>query len=118
MALIKEIKTRSGIIVAYWKITDWKINQLAKSIDITLTPYISSQTRIDGYDPVRDEVRKVRAVDYFVEENSPLNRTDYTDYFSPEALAQSALRGKSIYHIMYDYIKNKYIEFADAVDLQ
>lgn len=118
MALIKEIKTRSGIIVAYWKITDWKINQSAKSVDIILTPYISSQTRIDGYDPVRDEVRKIRAVDYFVKEGSPLNRTDYTDYFSPDALEKSALKGKTIYHAMYDYIKEKDAEFINAIDFQ
>ena len=103
-------------MVSYWKITDWKINQSAKSVDIILTPYISSQTRTGGYDPVRDEVRKIRATDYFVKDGSPVNRSDYTDYFSPNALENSAKDGKSIYHIMYNYIKECHQEFADAID--
>lgn len=117
MAIIKELTTKSGITVSYWKITDWKINQSAKSVDIVLTPYISSQTRNEGYDPVRDEVRKIRATDYFVKDGSSINRSDYTDYFSPSALEKSAKDGKTIYHIMYDYIKEKYPEFTDAVDI-
>ena len=116
MALIKEIKTRSGIIVAYWKITDWKINQSAKSMDITLTPYVSSKTRADGYDPVRDEVRKIRATDYITKNDIGMSRTDYTDYFSPEALEKNAKDGKTVYHVMYDYIKEKQPEFISAVD--
>lgn len=118
MALIKEIETRSGITVEYWKITDWKINQYAKSMDITLTPYISSKTRIDGYDPVRDEVRKIRATDYITKSDTGMSRTDYTDYFSPEALEKSAQEGKTIYNVMYDYIKEKNQEFADAKNFQ
>ena len=116
MAIIKELQTMSGIMVSYWKITDWKINQSAKSVDIILTPYVSNQTRIDGYAPVRDEVKKIRATDYFVKEGSPFNRSDYTDYFSPNALENGAKNGKTIYNIMYDYVKEKYPEFADAID--
>ena len=117
MALKKEIKTRSGFSVSYWKITDWKINQTAKSMDITLTPYISSQTRQDGYDPVRDEVLKVRATDYYVKEGSLTNRTNYPDYFSPTALENAAKEGRSIYQVMYDYIKEHQKEFVDAEDI-
>lgn len=117
MALIRELTTKSGITVSYWKITDWKINQSAKSVDIILTPYISSQTRIDGYDPVRDEVRKIRATDYFVKEGSSVNRTDYTDYFSPSALEKSAKNGETVYHVMYNYIKKKHPEFTDSDDV-
>lgn len=116
MAIIKELTTKSGITVSYWKITDWKINQSAKSVDIILTPYVSSQTRIDGYEPLRDEVRKIRATDYFVKEGSSVNRSDYTDYFSPTALEDGAKNGKTVYHIMYGYIKEKYPEFVDASD--
>lgn len=115
MALIKEMKTRSGIVVDYWKITDWKINQSSKSVDIILTPYVSSQTRQNGYDPVRDEVRKIRATDYGKEDSS-LKRTDYTNYFSPSALDRYAEEGKSIYQVMYDYIKVHDSDFADAKD--
>ncbi len=109
MALIKEIKTKSGTTVSYWKITDWKINQTAKSMDITLTPYISSSTRSEGYDPVRDEIRKIRATDY-------INRTSYTDYFSPAALESAAKEGKSIYQVMYDYIRTQ-DEFKGAENI-
>lgn len=110
MALIHEITTRSGMIVDYWKITDWKINQNAKSADITLTPYVNTDLRDAGYEPVRDEIRKIRATDY-------LTRTDYTDYFSPTALEKQAKEGKSIYHIMYDYIKSHSKDFKGAKDI-
>lgn len=116
MGLIKEIESRSGIIVSYWKITDWKINQSAKAIDIILTPYISNQSRQQGYDPVRDEVRKVRASDYFKAEGSLNNRSDYTDYFSPAALEKAAQEGKTIYNIMYEYVKTHAPEFELAED--
>ena len=55
MALIKTIMAHSGIEISYWKITDWRVNQDARAMDIVLTPYISSQSRSDGYEPLRDE---------------------------------------------------------------
>lgn len=111
MALLSEIQTKSGFTVSYWKITDWKINQTAKSMDITLTPYVNNKCRSEGYEPVRDEVRKVRATDY-----SDV-RTDYTDYFSPSALEKQAKEGKSIYQVMYDYIKKHDKIFEQAEDV-
>lgn len=116
MGLIKKQETRAGFTVAYWKITDWKISLAAKSMDITLTPYISNELRKEGYDAVRDEVRKIRATDYFVAEGHKSNRTDYTDWFSPEALEAAAAQGKTVYNVMYDYIKEKHPEFAGALD--
>ena len=116
MGLIKSIEGRSGITVSYWKITDWKINQSAEAIDIILTPYISSELRVEGYDPVRDEVRKVRASNFYKGEGYPLNRTDYTDYFSPEALTRAAQEGKTIYNVMYEYVKTHAPEFNLATD--
>lgn len=116
MALIQEILTRSGIAVSYWKITDWKINQDAKAIDIILTPYVSNEMRKEGYDPVRDEVKKVRASDYYVDETSKFNRSDYTDYFSPAALEKAAKEGKTIYNVMYEYVKTHAPEFELAAD--
>ena len=116
MGLIKTIQTRAGFQVSYWKITDWKINQSGRTADIILTPYISSQTRVEGYDPVRDEVRKVRASDYYLNEGSSLNRTDYTDYFSPEALERAMQEGKTIYNVMYEYVKTHAPEFNLAID--
>lgn len=116
MGLIKNIETRSGVIVSYWKITDWKINQNAKSVDIILTPYISNEKRKSGYDPFRDEVRKIRISDYYRGENDPVNRSDYTDYFSPEALERAAKEGKTIYNVMYEYVKTHAPEFELAED--
>lgn len=117
MALYKEIKTKSGVPVSYWKITDWKINQNAKSVDMILTPYLNQNTRENGYEPLRDEVRKIRATDYFISEGNSMNRTDYTDYFSPTALEKAASDGKSIYQVMYDYIKLKNKDFTESEDI-
>lgn len=116
MGLIQPITTRLGITVSYWKISDWKINQSAKAIDIILMPYVSNELRQEGYDPVRDEIRKVRASDYFIHEGNSLNRTDYTDYFSPEALERAAKEGKTIYNVMYEYVKTHAPEFELAED--
>ena len=116
MGLIQNIETRSGIMVSYWKITDWKISEAAHAIDIILTPYISSSARQNGYDPVRDEVRKIRASDYYKGEGAPVNRSDYTDYFSPKALELAAQEGKTIYNVMYEYIKTHSPEFNLAID--
>lgn len=116
MGLIKDIESRSGIIISYWKITDWKINLNAKSVDIILTPYISNEKRKEGYDPVRDEIRKVRVSDYYIEKDHTNNRSDYTDYFSPEALERAAKEGKTIYNIMYEYVKTHAPEFELAED--
>ena len=117
MALLKEIETKSGVVVSYWKITDWKINMAAKSVDITLTPYVDTKTRQNGYEPVRDAVQKIRATDYYVKEGSPTNRTDYTDYFSPNALNEMAQNQKSIYQVMYEYIKSHVEDFKEAKDI-
>lgn len=116
MGLIKTLQSRSGFEISYWKITDWKINQNAKAIDIILTPYISNEARKEGYEPVRDEVRKVRASDFRYIEDPSLDRTNYTDYFSPEALEQAAKEGKTIYNVMYEYVKTHAPEFELAED--
>ena len=115
MGLIKNITAKSGIVISYWKITDWKINQQAKAIDIVLTPYISNDKKLEGYDPLRDEVRKVRAMDHKNPEGI-FNNSDYTDYFSPEALERAAKQGKTIYNVMYEYVKEKAPEFQLAED--
>lgn len=114
MALIKDIITRSGVVVSYWKISDWRINQSVKSMDITLTPYISNEARKEGYEPLRDEIRKIRAVDF---SSKNFIQNDYSNWFSPEALEKAASQGKTIYNVMYDYIKYKDPEFKDAGDM-
>lgn len=116
MGLVQQITTKSGFEISYWKITDWKISQAAKAADIILTPYISNKARLEGFEPVRDEVRKIRASDYYMGPQVPVNRTDYTDYFSPEALERAAKEGKTIYNVMYEYIKTHAPEFALAED--
>lgn len=116
MGLIKEIEARSGVTISYWKITDWKISQASAAADIILTPYISNEARLEGYEPMRDEVRKVRASDYYGGEGHPHNRTQYTDYFSPSALEKAAKEGKTIYNVMYEYVKTHAPEFDLAED--
>lgn len=116
MGLIKTIEAKAGFEISYWKITDWKINQNAKAVDIILTPYLSSQSRIMGYEPIRDEIRKIRVSDYYIQKDHPLNRFNYTDYFSPEALEKAAKEGKSIYNVMYEYVKIYAPEFNLAMD--
>lgn len=115
MALIKTIMAHSGIEISYWKITDWRVNQDARAMDIVLTPYISSQSRSDGYEPLRDEVRRIRATDH-MDRNGNYIRTDYTDYFSPAALKNAAAEGKTIYNLMYEYVKTHAPEFELAED--
>lgn len=115
MALIKSIMSRSGIEISYWKITDWRVNQDARAMDIILTPYISSQSRQEGFEPLRDEVRRVRANDWF-DRDMILVRSDYTDYFSPAALKNAAAEGKTIYNLMYEYVKTHAPEFELAED--
>lgn len=115
MGLIKTIETGAGFSVSYWKITDWKISLSARAIDIILTPYISNEKREQGYEPVRDEIRKVRASD-FQNRYGSYDRTDYTDYFSPEALERATKEGKTIYNVMYEYVKTHAPEFNLAID--
>ena len=115
MALIKRMMARSGVEISYWKITDWRTNQDARAMDIVLTPYISSQSRKDGFEPLRDEVRRVRATDW-LDKDYNLLRSDYTDYFSPAALEKAAAEGKTIYNVMYEYVKEKAPEFSLAED--
>jgi len=83
-------------------------------MDITLTPYVSNEARREGFEPLRDEVRKIRAVDY---EGKHKAINDYTNWFSPEALEKAASEGKTIYNVMYDYIKYTDPEFKESGDM-
>jgi hypothetical protein len=49
-------------------------------------------------------------------EGVPVNRSDYTDYFSPEALERAVKEGKTIYNVMYEYVKTHASEFELAED--
>jgi hypothetical protein len=89
MGLNKEMIGKSGAIISYWKITDWRINQASKTADIMLTPYISNIAREEGYEPLRDEARRIRASDYILTTGEKI-RTDYSDFFSPSALEKAA----------------------------
>lgn len=112
MALQKTIMSRAGFEMSYWKITNWRPKIGQKAFDITLTPYISNQTRQDGLEAITTEQEIIK-----ISDAPNLGITNYTDYFSPEALERSALEGKDVYKIMYNYIKLKVSKFKDATDI-
>lgn len=114
MALQKTIRSRAGFDMSYWKITDWRITMNTGNVDITLTPYISSETRIEGLDPVNEEARKIRAFNKIDKVDPTKSIYDYSNYFSPLALEVSDL---DIYKMMYKYIKEKVVEFEGAIDI-
>ncbi len=105
--------SRAGFNMEYWRITDWHIRMTQNLMDITLTPYVSSQTREDGLEPINEEIRKIRVYDD-IDKNVPENSTYvYTENFSPQALENAQI---DIYKLMYEYIKNNVSEFEGAKD--
>lgn len=103
MAIKKDITSRSGITLSYWKISDWRVILSQNSLQITLVPYVSSETRTDGLEPINEEIRKIRVIG-----------EDYNNIFSPEALDKTDI---SIYKLMYNYIKENIDEFKDSEDI-
>ena len=103
MALHKTIISRAGFEISYWKITNWNIIMSSSIMGIDLTPYVSSETRHNGLDPVIEETRKIKII-----------KNNYINYFSPTALELSP---DDIYKIMYTYIKEKVPEFKEAIDI-
>lgn len=87
----------------YWKIASWNINLPQKTMNIDLVPYISKEFKSLGYEPVYDELRKIR-----------ITGAGYTDNFSPNALELATL---DIYKLMYNYIKTNVPEFSETIDV-
>ena len=114
MALKKSIKSRAGFDMEYWRIGSWNINMSQGIMDITLIPYISSDTREGGLSPINEESRKIRIYDRIDKLNPEKSILSYTDNFSPAALENA---DKSIYQLMYDYIKENVEEFEGAEDI-
>ena len=114
MALNKIILSRSGFEMSYWKITDWNIKMSQKTMEITLTPFLSSETRIDGLEPIYDEIRRIRISDVESRRDPSLSTFDYTNNFGPVALESSNL---DIYKLMYLYIRKNVPEFEGATNI-
>lgn len=114
MAIRKTITSRAGFEMDYWKINSWNINMGKNIMDITLIPYISSDTREGGLEPINEEIRKIRIYDRIDKLNPEKTILNYTNNFSPAALENL---DKSIYQLMYDYIKENVKEFEGAEDI-
>ncbi|MFY9263784.1 MAG: hypothetical protein WAO49_09170, partial [Arcanobacterium sp.] len=71
-------------------------------------------TREGGLSPINEESRKIRIYDRIDKLNPEKSILSYTDNFSPAALENA---DKSIYQLMYDYIKENVEEFEGAEDI-
>ena len=114
MALKKQIQARAGFMLEYWRIGDWRISMQHKIMDICLIPYLSSKTRVDGLEPVNEEIRKIRIFDAVNKIDAARSIYGFSEHFSPEALEAA---GIDIYKIMYQYIKDHVPEFDGAMDV-
>lgn len=114
MALKKTITSRSGFELSYWKIVSWRIDLPRKMVDITLIPFVSSETREEGLEPVNEERRQIKVYDRINNTHPEKSTYNYSENFSPEALEKA---GVDIYKLMYEYIKNHVTEFSDAQDI-
>ena len=114
MALKKQIQSRAGFLLEYWRIGDWRIFMQHNIMDICLIPYLSSKTRENGLEPINEEIRKVRVFDAVNKIDPEKSKFGFSEHFSPAALESA---GKDIYKLMYQYIKDHVPEFAGAEDV-
>ena len=114
MALQKNIATKSGIILSYWRIAEISVNQDSKIATITVYPYSSIYSRQDGKQPVHSEdIRiKVEDFDYSDSDYEEMTNLDYTDHFAPAALNKY----ENIYVCAYNYLKGLPM-FDGAIDI-
>ncbi len=103
MALKRNYITKSGVAVAYWKLSNFSPVLSQKIMNIELVPYVSDRTRQDGYEPVFEEKRMVR-----------VNRQNFEEYFSPEALNRNSQ--KNFYEVIYQFVKEQDEFFQNAQD--
>ena len=112
MALIKEVTTKEGLTVSYWKIFNIKIDRDKKLATFSLFPWISKATYQSGASPFKLAAVNIRVEDIIYPEGTPYpSILHYTDYFSPEALD-----GKEIYATIYQYVKRFIPTFENAED--
>lgn len=124
MALLKEIISKQGIKLTYWRIGQRIIDPIKKEIHFELLPYIDEQTRRDGHEPFESEKIRVDMYDCSpklikvlnddgIEEEQIIQTHVFDDYFSPQALEAS---GKNEVEASYIYAKENLQELADAID--
>lgn len=100
MALVKKgYVSEFGVPQEYWKITAINFNFLLSYGDITVGGYMTKEARDNEYEPL--STRKVRC---------KWTDDEFFAYFSPEAL-----KNKSFYDRVYEYIKTDEF-FKEALD--
>lgn len=100
MALVKKgFISEFGVPQEYWKITSINFNFLLDYGDITVGGYMTKGAREEEYEPLSK--RKIRC---------KWSDDEFYGYFSPEAL-----KDKSFYDRVYEYVKNDDF-FKDAID--
>jgi len=124
MALYKEVLSKQGVKLSYWRIGKRIMDSTTKEVHFEILPYVNEETRRNGCNYL--ESAKIR-IDMF--DNSPIVTKDidvdgtekevvtyshvYDDYFSPQVLTQT---GQNEVEAMYNYIKLNVKELADAQD--
>lgn len=99
MALNKTIVNDMGIPVQYWKITNININLNLNYVDISVSGFLSKETRDGNLNPV--ESKKYRAT-----------REDFIKAFSVKKMNES----ENIIAMGYDFLKT-FDEFKNAENI-
>jgi hypothetical protein len=115
MALYKDIQTKSGFVLSYWRLTGIELNNEQKYARLIVTPYVSSDARQNGLLPVLGEIRRytVEDIDYANTKYASRTLLDYSDHFTPEKLE---VCGLDVYKAAYQYLKGL-PEFEGAIDI-
>lgn len=115
MALYKPHTLSDGVTVSYWVLSQFNIDRRARSVQFTLTPYVSQRARERGRDPVEGAQRvcRVENLDYSIDgPYAKQRKMDYDNFFSPDAIA-----GKDIYRVVYEYAKIHIPFFENSADI-
>lgn len=103
MALCKLIETKSGITISYWRIIGYRYNILIGLAEIEVIPYLDAAARAADKQPISNEGKAIRIL------GTDINA------IGPDVLSAAAVDGKSIYNVLYTYLKTT-PEFEGAED--
>lgn len=114
MALRKELELDSGVIVAYWKITNHRIHDDNRTASIEVTPYLTKMARDADKSPVLEGRRNITCKDEPI-----FNKAQYTEYLSKEALSTFSIeQGLDLYKVMYKFLIEQSNLLKDAWECQ